>query len=479
MGDAPPTTEYWVPNNNWTKELLGQSSMDPEVKIPTIDYLINVDATRNPALGCNKGFEASYQCGKHTNPSKILSIDPEALGKTARFNCTAEAAVCTPLKLTLDDTGKLTLTNTTSGAKLWSSDEISGGKVTPPTATALEKYQAPKGKYPRNYLLPGEFLDMSGNEWIGSPSGKYRLMMSSNGLQVVYNNYGCGTLMNMGGTESTFKSDSGDAATLFYQLPPNFTQNIGQMGYINNGGQLQIFTDQNPLFDSSYETIGKYNILGSSLGTEIYGKTASDCQTKCNADNTCAGFVFDTERTMCQLKNKNVYQSARIINNDYEYQLRNRKVNNDVSCPQEVTNEDSSFWQNATKANEPMLSTTKCGLAAYTEAERKAVAAEETKLTTAVDTDYKSMVNTLRDKYKLLKNHLLSTDTDTETAGTNLKNKREELGLAMGDKKTNEYKQLQAMNEDTDLNMMSQNYRHIMWSILAIVIIIATMKIAK
>jgi len=182
---------------------------------------------------------------------------------------------------------------------------------------------------------------------------------------------------------------------------------------------------------------------------------------------------------MCQLKNKNVYQSARIINNDYEYQLRNRKVNNDVSCPQEVTNEDSSFWQNATKSSDPMSSTTKCGLAAYTDAERKAVAAEETKLTTAVDTDYKSMVNTLRDKYKLLKNHLLSTDTDTETAGENLKNKREELGLAMGDKKTNEYNQLQAMNEDTDLNMMSQNYRHIMWSILAIVIIIATMKIAK
>ena len=182
---------------------------------------------------------------------------------------------------------------------------------------------------------------------------------------------------------------------------------------------------------------------------------------------------------MCQLKNKNVYQSARIINNDYEYQLRNRKVNNDVSCPQEVTTEDSSFWQNSTKSSDPMSSTTKCGLAAYTDAERKAVAAEETKLTTAVDTDYKSMVNTLRDKYKLLKNHLLSTDTDTETAGENLKNKREELGLAMGDKKTNEYNQLQAMNEDTDLNMMSQNYRHIMWSILAIVIIIATMKIAK
>ena len=38
---------------------------------------------------------------------------------------------------------------------------------------------------------------------------------------------------------------------------------------------------------------------------------------------------------------------------------------------------------------------------------------------------------------------------------------------------------LAAMREDRDLNMMSQNYRHIMWSILAIIIIIGTMKMTK
>jgi hypothetical protein len=35
------TKEYWVPNNNWTKEILGRGSYDPEVKINTINYLIN------------------------------------------------------------------------------------------------------------------------------------------------------------------------------------------------------------------------------------------------------------------------------------------------------------------------------------------------------------------------------------------------------------------------------------------------------
>jgi phosphatidylserine synthase len=35
------------------------------------------------------------------------------------------------------------------------------------------------------------------------------------------------------------------------------------------------------------------------------------------------------------------------------------------------------------------------------------------------------------------------------------------------------------MNEDRDLNRISQNYKHILWSILAIIIIIAAIRISR
>ena len=52
---------------------------------------------------------------------------------------------------------------------------------------------------------------------------------------------------------------------------------------------------------------------------------------------------------------------------------------------------------------------------------------------------------------------------------------RRELGDWTGE----QLKQLNAMNEDRDLNRISQNYKHILWSILAIIIIIAAIRITR
>jgi hypothetical protein len=39
--------------------------------------------------------------------------------------------------------------------------------------------------------------------------------------------------------------------------------------------------------------------------------------------------------------------------------------------------------------------------------------------------------------------------------------------------------QLNAQEEDRDLNMVSQNYKHMLWSILAIIIMLGTIKATK
>ena len=469
------TTEYWVPTNNWTKEILGKGASNPEAKNNTIDYLINVDVTTNPAVNCEKGFEATYTCGKYTNTAKSISIAPEALGKTANFDCGAEAAICDSLKLILDDEGTLTLINTNGGTALWSSVEIEGSKVTPDTAIVVDSYKAPRGKYGRNYLLPGETLDISGNEWIGSPSGKYRLMMSSNGLQVVYNAFGCDSLIS--GDITGPSAGTKDSSAILYTLSSSFTQHIGKMGYVNNNGELKIYPDLAQYYVNSYESIGKYNMIGANIGQPTMLNNTAACEAKCNTNQECAGFVFDIERKLCQIKNKNVYQSNRVIDENYEYHLRNKAVNVDISCPKAVTNEDASFWVNNPLDDAGgMTSTTKCGLAAFTETERRAVNEKKELLDTAVNSDFKSMVTRFVDKYKLLKNNLFSSTASISDTSEELNKKITEME---GSTKNEQYKQLKAMSEDTDFIMMSQNYRHIMWSILAIVIIIATMKIAK
>ena len=160
---------------------------------------------------------------------------------------------------------------------------------------------------------------------------------------------------------------------------------------------------------------------------------------------------------LCQLKNKNVYQSNRVMDEKYEYHLRNKAVNVDISCPTAVTNEDASFWANNPLDATGMTSTTKCGLAAFTENERRVVSDKKELLDTAVNSDFKSMVDRFVDKYTVLKNNLFSTTASTADAAKELKKKEADMG---GSIKNDQYKQLQAMSEDTDFIMMSQNYRH-------------------
>ena len=66
-------------------------------------------------------------------------------------------------------------------------------------------------------------------------------------------------------------------------------------------------------------------------------------------------------------------------------------------------------------------------------------------------------------------------DTSIQTKFNELQNTKKDLADWTGDQLQN----LEAMDDDTDLNMMSENYRHIMWSILAIIIIITTIKLTK
>jgi hypothetical protein len=89
--------------------------------------------------------------------------------------------------------------------------------------------------------------------------------------------------------------------------------------------------------------------------------------------------------------------------------------------------------------------------------------------------NFKSVFDKLKEKYKNLINRITNTNTNIKTKFNDLKNTKKELADWSGEQLQN----LEAMDADTDLNMMSQNYRHIMWSILAIMIIITTIKLRK
>jgi hypothetical protein len=513
---------YYVPDGNWTNNVvssLGNTAVD------VLNFVPNVDSVVDPAIGCQKIFTGTYKCGLGTT-AKSVTVEKPADGKTARFDCAAEFAQCNDLKLTLTDDGKLTLTNTAGTTKLWDSvtafgangafpannkplvDPMNAGNGTPNSAVDVGKGGGPGRRYKHNYLLAGQFLEAG--QWIGSPTGVCRLMMGApgapNSLVVVKNIPNCDEL------DMNITVNTNTDATRLYTIPLIYNDNISKAGYVNNRGQLQLYPDTMTSYGQNFEQIGNYNSAGGVLKS-FTGSSLEDCQSKClsgafpdgaNDTQKCAGFIFDSTGARCNILDKTFGQQQRIISPTARYNVRQKGITGqDISCPTDITIQTADFWNDTVQNSTPMTTATKCGLANYTAGERSTVASASPGLFSKVQYKdangtlsssvtyadlkanpalmeknqytFKYMFENLQDKYNTLTGNLFSTKASLKANLNELEESKQNLADWTGEQLQN----LEAMNEDRDLNMMSQNYRHILWSILAIIIIIGTIKMTK
>jgi len=502
---------YYVPANNWTtivKTHIGPGNPADGTSLYPINF---GTASPDPAVGClYKTFNASYKCGLETTTRNLTPIQ-DAVGKTAKFNCSNLVNKCSGSKLYLGDDGILTVKDN-SGSTLWSSTEAPiNATPLPSDALALDVYKPIKDgventdnamPYKRSFLNSGEYLNIG--QYMSSPSGKCRLEMvdtipptsgsatAEKTLQVVYTVIGC-SVDNPINTQSS----------TLYTIPWTYRENLGKMGYVNAYGQLQAYTDPTMVGSYSDNFIKlanangtSYRMYGNDLGQPMPNiATVEDCKVECKtygatgpdessvATEQCAGFEYEKIGKTCQLKTDGIlrngirYISPNNASKNYEYYARSKGVNNvDTSCPyfpEDIVSAETTVW-NGIAQGSAMTPTTMCGLQKEVVNDRLQVNIADASLN-IIATRFKGTINSLYDKYQTLKNKLLDNKTSLRTKLSNLNETKQDLADWSGEQS----EQLDALNEDRTLNMMSQNYKHILWSILAILIIIVVIKISK
>ena len=154
-----------------------------------------------------------------------------------------------------------------------------------------------------------------------------------------------------------------------------------------------------------------------------------------------------------------------------------------------MTSKNTTEWNAFTKGDNMVPTTynsdgsvlsqgTKCGLenAPGLTGERAALASSLNNLSQFTDNGSPSYIpKTLYNYYQRLKNSLFENKTQLLDSLTELDQSRKGVEDWSGE----QGEQLDALIEDRELNMESQSYKHIMWSILAILIIIAIIKLVK
>jgi hypothetical protein len=457
----PPPKRYSVAIDNWKTYV----ENDTNNKISS-NFVIGKSGggTTDPAYGCRKEFISEYTCSP-TSTVKNIKIDAEAWGKTALYTCSDELEKCKSARLELTDDGNLKMIH--NGSVVWQSN-------TTKTGLNIDKHKASNGKYGRNYLLSGEFLKLG--EFIGSPSGNCYLTVvnSSNdnvSLAIMYDVISCNKVNT---TEDSFDfvGDNPSAYGL-YSKPLVNSNSIGMVAYIDNDGNRHPYPDNMLKQGDTYFYLGNFDSPGNDIKS-ISNVNVDDCKILCNKENQCAGIVYRDSDKKCWLKNNNVFPNTpnRIQNNSLQLHLRSKGVDNNVSCSKEVIPISADIYDALPKISN-MTPETLCQLGEATEKQQASVSQKEKELQTIIDV-IKDEINTLLNQQDTLttemKNYIKKLENDVSQYEGVIKQTRHTKNV---------YTNVVAMNDDSNLNFISDNYHYLMWTILAIFVVIVGIRTSR
>ena len=481
---------------------------------------------------CQNPFFATYNCGNQSytavyNPTPVegsVAFSPD----TADFTCTEQANLCNG-RLTLNDDGSIVITDGT-GKTTWSYPAV-------PESTSNIRYADPNwsmvnGQTGTNYLRAG--IDMlKKKQWIGSPKGKFYLIMETNNTdnKTSINDVGDSIVAGADDVASGASVDSvaGDVANIadsaFSMVSGMFTSNTSELGLVLYENLLKCKkTDQgivsedadtivvykvNDIPDTgsgkpwtAIDNLNKVGLIGDdtkihsypdnlikpgntfySMGN--YDNTGNDiqmitgdlsaCQQACLDNDNCAGFVRNnvTDISNCFLKNSKMFpNSIRTPNNNLELYIRSKSVSNNVSCPKEIDQSSALQWE-LYPVGDKMNMDTLCELGLASKTQRDELDAANKELMKMKD-GITSKINTLtKEDAKLTKsltNNIDKLDNDISTYKKTKKNM-----VQLKEKNDN----LSGMKQESELNMVSQNTNYMIWSILAIIVVVGGIRATR
>ena len=483
----PKTIYYKVENNNWLDEVSNEGWFHEVVIEPNPD----------PAYGCQKNFLSGYTCAKSAEKQKLIDISKPADGKTAEYDCTNEYEIAVNNRLQVEDNGTVKVWNAHTGEvlKSWQIDGNLNMKA--------DQFKAANSKFGRNYMEAGETLftyTPGSNEYIGSPSGNVVVLLQfvedgktelrigypvasvspdgrPDGLPTVGENSLWGNMGDIGQTQSGPDMSLLGPSMAAYKID-NFNGIQQDTGMQNRNLYIDYNLNKAMIPDAlvgepnnQYTNVGNFSQDRRHEIQMLWGANIESCQQTCNANPDCWGFVYNKSDGSCSLKNSGMFPSdmKRRFDTQAEMYARGLKYNLDNSCSKNTSVVFQDVFDQMPNVSD-MTSQTACDLRAVTKRQRDVVAQKEATLM-EVAQNVKVQANTLKDKNKTLANKIV--------------NQLEKYQHAIGDYTTvkndidvrqQEYAQVNAMKETSEMEMISNNYQYLAITGVAALGVIAAIK---
>jgi hypothetical protein len=329
-------------------------------------------------------------------------------------------------------------------------------------------YIATKGKYGRNWISNGQTL--AAGDWVGSPGGYAALIMQSDGNLVLQ------TFQMVSNCSKMADGNTGGkvGANATYRINQTaIPANMGKLAFVDANADLHLFPDAQQTYANTYSL--KQNMY--SPDTEIPdaafdNATVETCQSACNANPDCAGFVTNKAGTSCWPQTNQMFPfggngTANMDRNSY---IRNKVPTVPPTGASLQTNSiDTVTYQNYVDGGS--IQENKYGLVKATTAQKQQLEQMEAKL-------------------NLLSKQLNDSTNEFQMGSSKSQDQsqRNVAGLNSYISDLNENKKnidwmstnsgMQNVVNETDIVVLQKNYEYIFWSILAAGTVLVAMNIA-
>jgi hypothetical protein len=461
------------------------------------DSLLGTPPTSD--ANCVRNFGTAYKCG----PKPMDAINVTA-GNMVSLDCTDYKKTNCEFYLLLNDNGIMGLYkgkessgSTSSSSPVWSVGTSNNNLEQNVNWTAV------KGKFGRNYVKMTETLVPG--DWVGSPSGKIRLIMLPTGnlvLQTSKTAPGC--------SDSSGNKYGATDVNAIYQVNEYSETNkseINKLAFIDADSNLREYPGTMFELSNNYISYFNYDSPGNDISNTI-NTNSLDCVAACNANNSCVGYVYNNGS--CALKKgttasliaaKQVSATKNVV-----LGLKTPRVKSNLvtTCGKNVANIDTVKYQKYVMGSN-MNENVGCSTTPELNPDFTAVAAASAKVSSVASkivsniNNLGNIINQNKDQMNINKliitsdisryhsnknkiNNMLHPNT-SETHGIsgfqNLNsNSNYKEGMANHDQHLN-INDIDHMLNDSDIRILQANYSYILWSVLAVGILSITVNTIK
>lgn len=327
---------------------------------------------------------------------------------------------------------------------------------------------ATKGKFGQNWISSGSVL--VAGDFIGSNDGKMALVMQTDGNLVLYTyqmETNCQKMSdgNIGG---------GIGANAVYDIGKTaITGNMGELGYIDADSNLYTYPNNNQTYTSNYTTINNMNTPGNDIqGASFSNTTIESCQTACNNNSQCAGFVFSGNT--CFPKNNGMFPFGNSVEQSSGTQIyvRGKMPSSPPLGVSQSTNiTDSITYQNYINKGEIG---SQYGLANATSAQKQQLEQLQTRMN-LLSSQITDLTNKFQGGSLNAENQSQENNSGIEQYLKDIISTNKKIGLVSGETNGNIHNIL----KDSDIVVLQKNYDYLFWSILAAGAVLVSMNIVK